>query len=184
LDIAGWDIKKALSLYRKTNAALFEWLQSPIIYSRDISFHNELLCLMDNYYAPRLASNHYISMALHTYKNDLQAEEVKLKKYFYALRPLLAAKWIIDRQTIPPMEFGKLRAIIGDDKVQNAIDELLDTKKAAVEKAFIKSDALLQRFIGETLDYCNTRKDSLRQVQPDTEPLNRFFRKTIGLSES
>jgi len=32
LDINGWDLKKALNLFRKSNPPLLEWLQSPIVY--------------------------------------------------------------------------------------------------------------------------------------------------------
>ncbi len=32
LDISGWDIRKALQLFQKTNPPLIEWLHSPIIY--------------------------------------------------------------------------------------------------------------------------------------------------------
>ena len=32
LDISGWDIRKALRLLWKSNAALIEWLNSPIVY--------------------------------------------------------------------------------------------------------------------------------------------------------
>jgi predicted nucleotidyltransferase len=31
LDIGGWDIKKALKLFLKSNGPLYEWLQSPVI---------------------------------------------------------------------------------------------------------------------------------------------------------
>ena len=32
LDINGWDLKKALGLFRKSNPPLLEWLGSPIVY--------------------------------------------------------------------------------------------------------------------------------------------------------
>ncbi|MEJ7666585.1 MAG: nucleotidyltransferase domain-containing protein [Hymenobacter sp.] len=32
LDLAGWELRKALRLLRGSNAALFEWLQSPVVY--------------------------------------------------------------------------------------------------------------------------------------------------------
>lgn len=32
LDIGGWDLKKSLLLAQKSNAVLWEWLQSPIVY--------------------------------------------------------------------------------------------------------------------------------------------------------
>src|ERR1044072_9601128 len=33
LDIGGWDIRKALQLFLKSNAPLYEWLQSPVVYA-------------------------------------------------------------------------------------------------------------------------------------------------------
>ena len=33
-DVGAWDITKALHLLRKSNAILFEWLQSPIVYQQ------------------------------------------------------------------------------------------------------------------------------------------------------
>ena len=32
IDLGGWDLRKALQLFRKSNPPLLEWLQSPIIY--------------------------------------------------------------------------------------------------------------------------------------------------------
>ena len=33
LDVSGWDLKKALGLFAKSNPALLEWLRSPIVYA-------------------------------------------------------------------------------------------------------------------------------------------------------
>ena len=32
LDVSGWDLKKALALTFKNNLALFEWINSPVVY--------------------------------------------------------------------------------------------------------------------------------------------------------
>src|SRR5262245_32616508 len=32
LDISGWDLRKALKLFRSSNSVIYEWLQSPILY--------------------------------------------------------------------------------------------------------------------------------------------------------
>ena len=40
LDISGWDVRKALQLFLKSNAPLYEWLQSPVTYQ-----HNSLFAL-------------------------------------------------------------------------------------------------------------------------------------------
>ena len=38
IDLSGWDIRKALHLFRKSNPPLLEWLQSPMVYSDRPSF--------------------------------------------------------------------------------------------------------------------------------------------------
>lgn len=184
LDIGGWDIRKALWLYKKTNAALFEWLQSPIVYKRNEAFHGALLQMKDQFYSPRAGFHHYISMAVNCFENDLQKDEVRLKKYFYVLRPVLAAKWIVDKQSVPPMEFFQLRALIEDRSLQNELDLLLTEKKNADEKTLVRPSATLHNFIADTISYCNAKKDLLQETEPDTEPLNKLFRSTIGIHES
>ena len=47
-------------------------------------------------------------MAKSNYREYLQGENVRIKKYFYVLRPILACKWIENSNTMPPMEFEKL----------------------------------------------------------------------------
>lgn len=47
-------------------------------------------------------------MAKGNYREYLKTDEVKLKKYFYVIRPILACKWILDKKTAPPMLFSEL----------------------------------------------------------------------------
>jgi uncharacterized protein len=46
LDISGWDIRKALQLFLRSNATLYEWLQSPIVYQEETDFAAQLTCVM------------------------------------------------------------------------------------------------------------------------------------------
>lgn len=39
LDISGWDLRKALQLFLKSNVPLYEWLQSPIVYKKKLAFY-------------------------------------------------------------------------------------------------------------------------------------------------
>src|SRR5690606_28290592 len=91
LDINGWELKKALKLFRKSNAPLFEWLQSPIVYVAEPTFVGEMKALMASTFSARAAMHHYLSMARGVFEHELSGKMVKLKKYFYALRPVLAA---------------------------------------------------------------------------------------------
>lgn len=178
LDIGGWDLKKALKLFLKSNSPLFEWLQSPVVYSQDDAFADEMRKLMPAYFSSRASGNHYLSMANNTLRDDLQGDSVKLKRYFYALRPALACQWIVEKQTVPPMEFEHLRALIGDDKVQLSIDELLKQKKAADEKALIAPVDVLNKWLAQTLDYCREKLQVIpTPAKKGPDELNNVFRK-------
>jgi len=58
LDINGWELRKALRLFRKSNAPLYEWLQSPIVYSADSNFVSNMKALMPTYFSPRAGMHH------------------------------------------------------------------------------------------------------------------------------
>ena len=179
LDIGGWDLKKALKLFLKSNGPLYEWLQSPIVYRQDNAFADEMRNLMHAYFSLRSGGNHYLSMANNTLMDDLQGNQVRLKRYFYALRPALACQWIIEKKTVPPMEFEKLRVLISDDKVQKSIDDLLEQKKDADEKALIAPVALLNEWLADTLNYCREQVPQMPSEKQHADELNAVFRKYI-----
>jgi predicted nucleotidyltransferase len=179
LDLRGWDLRKALKLFLKSNVSPYEWLQSPVVYKQDTSFTDELQLLMPEYFSPRAGANHYASLAFNALTNDLQGTEVNLKRYFYALRSALACLWIVDRQSVPPMEFAKLRAMISDATVQQAIEPLLNQKRAANEKTMASAVPVLQQWLAETLSYCKAQISSLPSEKKQTDELNALFRKYV-----
>ncbi|HYG15700.1 MAG TPA: nucleotidyltransferase domain-containing protein [Bacteroidia bacterium] len=182
LDISGWDIRKALKLFRKSNPPLLEWLQSPVVYRRHERFHNEMSMLATEYFLPRACYNHYLNMAVNAFEGDLSGELVKIKKYFYALRPILACLWTINKATLPPMEFEKLRVIITDAFIQQQIDALVARKAQANEKQAISSIQPLQDFLAETIEYCRRNEDKTQVKKNESDVLNYLFRKYLDAS--
>ena len=179
LDISGWDVRKALQLFLKSNSPLYEWLQSPIVYQQDNDFTRELKALMTEYFSPKASANHYLSMSHNTLMQDLQSEQVKLKRYFYALRPALACLWIIQEKSVPPMEFAPLRILVKGDTVQEAIDDLMLRKQAADEKALIAPVKVLNDWLTTTLAYCKEQVSLLDSTRQTTEELDDLFRRAI-----
>ena len=55
------------------------------------------------------------------------------KKYFYALRPLLAAIWIEQTHRIPPVLFSELTKMELEPELRAAIEDLLERKKVTTE---------------------------------------------------
>lgn len=177
LDINGWDLRKALKLFKGSNSAIYEWIQSPIVYRTNGNLTQELLNLASNYYSCRAGIHHYLNMTIGCYREHLQSDTVKLKKYFYALRPILAAKWIVTYQTFPPMFLSKLMELISDRQdIITEIDRLLTIKKTASEATTIAAVPLLNNFIRSEIESCELAVKSIPKVNTNSDLLDLLFR--------
>jgi predicted nucleotidyltransferase len=78
---------------------------------------------------------------------------VKIKKYFYALRPMMACMWIESYKESPPMEFEKLLSQITDKELLNIIAELLEKKKAGIELGLEPRIEIINNFMENKLQY-------------------------------
>jgi uncharacterized protein len=178
LDINGWDLRKALKLFKGSNSVIYEWLQSPIIYQNKYKLDRELLDLSPSYYAPRVGIYHYLNLTTSCYQEHLQSDLVKLKKYFYALRPILAASWIIQKQTYPPMVFDRLLNLISDRQdIRAEIDRLLTIKATANESIMIPVSPILNNFIAAEIENCHQAVKLIPNSNCDGSTLDQLFQK-------
>lgn len=165
LDISGWDLPKALELFRKSNPPLLEWLQSPIVYREEGSAANRLRQLMPNYYAPIACMYHYLHMAQGNNRDYLRGDVVWVKKYFYVLRPVLACMWIEQDLGVVPTEFGILvNRLITDPDLRQSIDRLCGQKKAGQELDQGKRIPEISDFVDQQL----SRLSAAHQKPADT----------------
>ncbi|CAN5284702.1 nucleotidyltransferase domain-containing protein [soil metagenome] len=133
-DVSGWDLRKALGLLRNGNATLVEWLSSPVIYRADPAFLAAVRSAAIQVDRPERAFHHYLHMAKKNYREHLRGDLVRLKKYLYVLRPLLACLWIEQERGPVPMRFQDLvDAIVTETTLKNAIADLLVIKRQALE---------------------------------------------------
>ncbi len=175
LDINGWDLQKALRLLHKSNPTLFEWASSPLVY-RTTNEWSEISALFPGYFLSRPGTFHYLSMAESNYREYLKTDFVKVKKYLYVLRPILACKWIISKSTPPPMLFSQLVASEADEALTNEIRKLLDIKVNSPETEVTPRIEPLNSFIEETIPLLKAQAESLPNMQPKGyDELNRLF---------
>lgn len=180
IDLSGWDLKKTLKLFRKSNPPLFEWLQSPIIYMKQYSIYDKLKSLLSTYYSPLSSMHHYKNMAEGNLRDYLKTEKVWLKKYFYVLRPVLACKWIENNLGPVPTEFEKLvKALIKDEKLKETIDQLIKEKKNGVELSWGKRIPEISDFIESEIDRLKKKEFNFSKNYTNTEELNLLFRSAL-----
>ncbi|EOV8088757.1 nucleotidyltransferase domain-containing protein [Providencia rettgeri] len=179
LDVSGWELSKALKLMRNSNPALIEWLHSPIVYYKDEAFFAQLEQLAAQFYSPLKSRYHYLSISKRNLHTDFKGERVKLKKYLYLLRAVLALCWIEVSKSMPPMAFSKLvAATITDNKVLAEIDELLVIKHQAVESDYGARRPAIDKLVLEVI----ANAERMQFPEPacrDSRLLDDFFRKTV-----
>ena len=178
LDINGWDLRKALRLFRGSNAALYEWLQSPIVYLKDDNFYDNIMAQVPKYFSLRAGMHHYLSMTRSCFEKELQGETVRLKKYFYALRPILAALWIAEKREMPPMDFESLRAFLPAE-LDKTVDKLLHIKADADEKHRIETVQSINDFIYQSMLKCEEAARDFHVFKGETAALDALFRQAV-----
>ena len=180
LDINGWDIRKALRLMLKSNASPLEWLQSPIIYSEVDSFRKELLEVAAQHFIPKSTAHHYLGISKNLLEQGIVGEEFKIKKYFYVLRSLLSAKWIIEKNEVAPMEFHILMQQVQTDvELVEAVNILLEKKKVAMEGATTSIQPIIHDFVQKEFAQCEKNVQNIARPSNDKSELDVFFGKTI-----
>jgi predicted nucleotidyltransferase len=184
-DFSGWDLRKTLFLLNKSNPVLFEWLNSPIIYIKDHYFYNIMKQLSEEYFSPISSVYHYLHMATGNYRKFLQADEIKIKKYFYVLRPIMACMWIEKYKEAPPMEFEKLLTQIKENKLLEKITELLNKKREGIEFVIEPRIAIINNFIEDAFEHFeNTANTFDPGKKPKQKLLEEGFIKIIDYVES
>lgn len=177
MDINGWDLRKALRLFWKSNPGFVEWLQSPIVYESRGCLRARCLELLPRVYSIERGVHHYRSMAKTNFRGYLQAPQVPLKKYFYVLRPLLSVRWLLAHRKPAPIEFGTLLQMTeAEPGLRLAIDRLLDLKRGSPEMGLAPQVPEIQSFIEAELDRQErlvVERDERENVGP---MLNALFR--------
>lgn len=175
LDLVGWDIRKALKLGLKGNSGFFEWLNSPMVYWGETT-RTEFRKLLLPYFRPKASTFHYLGIARSTENSGIEGQMISIKKYFYILRPVLAAYWVSKYMIPPPVEFGELLPLVEDKQVKKAIMELLQQKETAMEAEKIP----LIPEIEEGLSFWKREVELVanklgKELHKDPAALNKYF---------
>ena len=174
-DINGWDLKKTLVQFQRGNAALFEWANSPVVY-KTTDLWEKIYDACRSYFSEKAALYHYYGTAKSTFRQYLQEEFVPYKKYIYALRPLLACRYIETCHCVPPVRFDELLRQNLPDELTVQINEMLQVKARSDEKDRNPGLPVLRKYIAKEID----RYEQMLKKMPedrvlDWERLDQIF---------
>ena len=191
-DVKGWDIRKVLHLFSKSNASLLEWMNSPITYIDPSKPITHLKAIGEVEFDPTALCYHYWSLGRKNASRFLENKDfVSLKKTLYVLRAFIATEWVEYSKSLPPVNFEKLldqTAEISEDvaliaeQVRSAINIKRYVPESATSDTVLRPN--LRRFIDKNCRVDEDRfagidRKDLRQGKWD-DSLNRIFRRSIS----
>jgi len=184
IDCGGWDVRKALYLFSRTNGALLEWLKSPIIYLEAGNLAAGLRALESKAVNCTALCYHYSHMARSNAREYLFNDKVRLKKYFYVLRPLLAIRYIEATRRPPPIEFQQLVDRVAPASIKPAVAKLLDLKRNSPELGLGDPIREINDFIETEIErhseaFKGQGRPDILEKQAISSELDRLFRESV-----
>ena len=119
--------------------------------------------------------HHYLNTARTQMNKYLSGDKVKPKKYFYALRPILACRWIEKYHSVPPILFDDLVKELLPDEMKEHVSRLLDIKVKGPEGMEIEPIEPIHDFIIKNIQELDDYVQSVTEEKKDWKALNQFF---------
>ena len=169
-DIVGWDIRKSLTLLKKGNPSIAQWLYAPIVYRQNREFVQAMRDLL-----------HITNPRTRLYWAILGKDEVNYKKLLFTVQSTLAMRWVETRDAIAPSLFSELVGeLVTDESLLAEIDGLVRIKAESdnVEGSKRLFPNLL-RFIEDS--FSETQPPFAEDVLISDAPFDRFLLRVLDL---
>ncbi len=179
LDINGWELRKALKLFRLSNPPLLEWLSSPLVYREAGGLAARLREIAPSCTSPIRAWHHYRSL-MEKSRARYWERKPSIKAWFYMLRPLLAMRWIEQGKGVPPMRFDRLMdGVIADAALRQELDALVEAKQWGGEQDGFTPPPLTEAFVKEELKRLEQETPAL-DAEKEKAGLDALFQSTLA----
>ena len=202
LDAAGWELRKTLQLFAKSNTSLMEWLDSPTVYRESGETASVLRQLQDEFMEPKsLMWNYWSITKKHLDDYFKHGNQTSIKYYLYMIRALLCCRWIELTNCMPPIKFGTLcHKLLFDscspssykqyfnvkelDKLNAEIDKAVKFKKQHIGYMARKPHETFHQFIMHEFyrfeEVAGAMKVKHLDRDKPREPLNHLFQTVIA----
>lgn len=152
-DMSGFDVFKFVKMLSSSNPTTIEWLVTDIVY---YGVQNKVFkeFALKNFNKISLY-HHYKSMCRNNYLKYLKSgSDVTYKRYLYAFRGLVNAKWVVYKGKVPPIIF--IDAVKGMKDILPAyvidkISGIIKLKSKGKEKDIIQNIVKIDKYIEDFL---------------------------------
>lgn len=177
LEISGWDLRKALNLFKKSNPSMLEWLHTKERLIANQHFCESVLPLETELFSAVSCYYHYLSMSKSNWNKWLNGEVKSPKLSLHLLRGILCCLWIKEYETFPPVKFQTLyEQTVKDRRVCDELSSVVELKKAGAETIDINVTTLYS-FIEAEMEKLSRTSPTFRDHKiVRHEEINTVFR--------
>lgn len=177
VDLSGWELTKALRLFRKSNPTILEWLKSDIVYYGNQSFVERLHALETDIFNPIPAAHHYFNLARGNFNKYFQGKDSKIKVCLYIVKSLLSCLWIEKNHSFPPVRIQELLTASTDEKLKQEVEKLITLKHSGEDMVSLFEYPSTYEFIETKIRIIQESLLSQKAEQHNvTKQLNELFR--------
>ena len=149
IDMVGFDIFKFTKMLSSSNPTVIEWLRSEILYYGE---RNKVFTEYAEKSFKKISLYfHYKSMCKNNYLKYIRSgDKVTYKRYLYAMRGLVNAKFIVNAGMLPPISFPHtLNASweFIDNNIIHTLKEIIGLKKEGEEKDIVQNMVKIDNYI-------------------------------------
>ena len=179
IDLEGFDIYKFLKMLSSSNPTVIEWLMSDVVYDGVVP--SVLIDYAIDNFNPIALYYHYKSMCKQNYVKYIQSKNLlTYKKYLYAMRGLINAKYVAIFDRIPPINFVETISLIENNiplNIRVLLLEIIVKKQSGEEKDI---EAIIPDFDLYIESYLNDDSDvPKRKVHRFDNLLNDYVHKLL-----
>lgn len=167
LDIELWDLKKFLTLMRKSNPSVWEWLSSDIVYLEN-PLREELKQEFINGCSRFSLKKHYVSMARQNFQKYINqiGDTANLKKYIYVLRSIACISYIEETNLPPQKNYKKVIGYLPKNFF-NFFERIVEDKKKSESlegKRNYEAEQYVVSFFDKQFERDNSKFTKLREI--------------------
>lgn len=163
VDLAGWELRKALYLLKRSNPSLLEWLNSSSVICLDEEFGRRIHEIEKDYFNPVKSMYHYNGMYNKYNERYFGGDGFPIKGFIYYLRGVLSCKWIETKLSLPPTRISDLLdATVEDQRIRSMIDDVIKIKKGLLKSDKQVVDDSLVNYARHLADHYNEIIGSFR----------------------
>lgn len=171
LDIVGWDLSKFLTLMNKSNATVFEWINSPYKYTGTTAIQpvcKSSCCFMNKY---KLAK-HYEGLAKKFLLGLEGCDTVPIKKYLYMVRCILSAMRVYSTGSIDV----RLPALLdlAPSSVKESCNDMMSIRLTSDENYEIARSEVIEEYVSDMLPSLDASLTEDKNTRDDNK-VNEMF---------